>query len=114
MLLWLLSLVLLSFSKLQVSLSYMLEVPLSSVAFACPTFHIMPLSLLLTSAFVLLFSHSAVNIAAVFVPPALTFAVSILSSAVVHLFPILFFIFTSVLTLMTIYFYEKLHSQSFL
>src|SRR6266513_2777479 len=83
MFLQLLSLILLFFFKLQVSLFYMLEVSLSFIAFACLAFHIMLLSLLLTLTFILLFSHSAVNIAAVFVSLASAFAVSILSSAVV-------------------------------
>jgi len=92
----------------------MLEISLSFIAFAYSASYIMFLSLLLTLTFILLFSHSAVNIAAVFVSSALTFIVLMLFSAVIHLFSILFFIFTSMLMLTIIYFHEKLHSQSFL
>jgi hypothetical protein len=92
----------------------MLEVSLSSITFAHFTFYIIFLSLLLAPAFVLLSSYSTINITVVFILSASTFAISILSSAIVHLFPILFSIFALVLALMTIYFYKKLHPRPFL
>src|SRR5437667_7569065 len=92
----------------------MLEVSLSFITFAHLIFYIMLLSFLLAFAFILLFSHSAVNIVAVFILSASTFVVLILSSIIIYLFSILFFIFALMLAFTIIYLHEKLHSQSFL